>query len=122
MKVQLFTAAHFAPLESSWRTKYLLSAPQPGEIIYSEINKNYAFFLPEIMVPEPNVLWYVISDLIWNCQTANISLALFSFSPYVVKIIQDSLLDCTLKPEEVDLWWVEIFEKTRIYTTLKLKK
>ena len=121
MKIQLLTAATLAPLESSWKTKYPHQKLAPGEIIFSRIEKNYAFFLPEIMMPEPTTLHYVLADLIWNCKEANCSLVLFSFSSFVVNVIQEALADQTLKPEEVDFWWIELGQNERIYTTLKIK-
>jgi hypothetical protein len=121
MKVQFLTASHFGPLESSWRTKYPGEKLIPGVPIFASIEKNYAFFLPEIMMPESGVLHYVLSDLIWNCKQNNIGLVFYSFSSHVVSAIMNSIQDETLKLDEVDFWWIELKNNERVYITLRLK-
>lgn len=121
MKVQFLSASYLAPLESFWRVKYPGQNLSPGEIIFSPIEKNYAWFLPETMMPELSVLNYVLSDLIWNCKENNISLILVSFSSFVVSIVRLAIQDQTLKMDEVNFWWVENESGERKYLTLELK-
>lgn len=121
MKVQLISASHLEPLEGFGRTKYPGQKLVPGEIIFSRIEKNYCWFLPEIRIPEPAILHYVLSDLIWNCKENNISLVLLSFSNHVVFAIKESIRDLTLSSEEVNFWWADIEDNERVYRTLRLK-
>ncbi len=106
--IQLYTASNINALTRFFKIKTLTDIQKTGyHKFYDTINKAWYCFLPESEICPAKELELFLSEWILTLHDAKINLAILSFSPTTLFVLQNLFLEDKLNKDDIGLFFVE---------------